>query len=261
MKRSEGALHAEHRGRPTPGTSSDGAPVTTLPPVVVRMKPSEHDVRRKRPPALWLLLRMDTARHLARVVSLLALDFVAVSAAILTALVVKAAVRGHVDVNAAVHETKHILAFTYLVTALLFARSSLYADRALRPGLARIVACLFQVMIVALIFARRQRRAVLELLHLLRIAHLRAVLRVVAALPVRAGDGWPPAPRRLRAAHAARRHRRAHSRRRARARRRALGDQRRRLHLAAAGPRERPAPARRLRSRSARCSPRTRSTR
>ncbi len=153
MKRSDGALHAEHQGHPASGTPSGDAPLTTLPPVVVRMKPSEHDVRRKRPPALSLLLRMDTARRLARVVSLLALDFVAVSAAIITALVVKAAVRGQVDLNAAVRETKHILAFTYLVTALLFARSSLYADRALRPGLTRIVACLFQVMIVALIFA------------------------------------------------------------------------------------------------------------
>ncbi len=151
--RSEGALRAEHPGPPLSETASDRASTGSLPPLAVRMQPSERDMRSKRPPALSLLLRWDTARHLARVVSLLALDFVGVSAAILTALVVKAAVRGTVDLNSAWHETKHILAFTYLVTALLFARSSLYADRAQRPGLARIVACLFEVTIVALVFA------------------------------------------------------------------------------------------------------------
>ena len=153
MKRSDGALRAEHRRHPASGTSSDGAPTVTLPPVVVRVQSSERDIRSKRPPVFSLLLRMDTGRRVARVISLLALDFVAVSAAILTALVVKAAVRGQVDLNAAVTETKHILAFTYLVTALLFARSSLYAERALRPGLTRIVACLFEVTILALLFA------------------------------------------------------------------------------------------------------------
>jgi exopolysaccharide biosynthesis polyprenyl glycosylphosphotransferase len=147
MKRSEGALRAEHRSRPV------AEPVAGPPPILVRMEPSEKDMRRKRPPALSLLLRMDTARRVARVLSLMALDFVAVSAAIFTALIVKAAVRGHVDVNEAVHETRRILAFTFLVTALLFARSGLYADRAQRPGLTRIVACLFEVTVVALIFA------------------------------------------------------------------------------------------------------------
>jgi exopolysaccharide biosynthesis polyprenyl glycosylphosphotransferase len=39
------------------------------------------------------------------------------------------------------------------VTALLFARSGLYAERAQRPGLPRIVSSLFQVTVVALIFA------------------------------------------------------------------------------------------------------------
>ena len=43
-------------------------------------------MRRKRPPALSFLLRMATARRLARVVSLLALDFAAVALAIFTAL-------------------------------------------------------------------------------------------------------------------------------------------------------------------------------
>ena len=39
------------------------------------------------------------------------------------------------------------------MTVLLFARSGLYAERAQRPGLARIVSSLFQVTVVSLIFA------------------------------------------------------------------------------------------------------------
>jgi exopolysaccharide biosynthesis polyprenyl glycosylphosphotransferase len=50
-------------------------------------------------------------------------------------------------------EAKTLIAFAYLVTALLFARSGLYAERAQRPGLPRIVSSLFQVTVVALIFA------------------------------------------------------------------------------------------------------------
>ena len=45
------------------------------------------------------------------------------------------------------------VAFAYLVTVLLFARSGLYAERAQRPGLPRIVSSLFQVTVVALVFA------------------------------------------------------------------------------------------------------------
>jgi exopolysaccharide biosynthesis polyprenyl glycosylphosphotransferase len=110
-------------------------------------------MRRKRPPAMSFLLRMDTARRTARVLSLLALDFAGVALAIFTALVLKAALLGNVEVNAAQHETERILAFAYLLTALLFARSGLYAERAQRPGLSRIVGSLFQVAFVALVFA------------------------------------------------------------------------------------------------------------
>ena len=62
------------------------------------------------------------------------------------------------------------------MTVLLFARSGLYAERAQRPGLARIVSSLFQVTVVSLIFAAGQRPAVLELLHLLRHASFFAVI-------------------------------------------------------------------------------------
>ncbi len=48
---------------------------------------------------------------------------------------------------------RQFLAFAYLVTALLFARSGLYSMRAQRPGSTGIVASLFQVAFVALVFA------------------------------------------------------------------------------------------------------------
>ncbi len=117
------------------------------------MERSDQDIRRKRPPALSFLLRMSTVRRGARVLSLLALDFAGVALAILTALVLKEAVHGPVQAGNAAEQTRHFLPFAYLLTALLFARSGLYAERALRPGLSRIVGSLFQVAFVAVIFA------------------------------------------------------------------------------------------------------------
>ena len=111
------------------------------------------DVRRKRPPALSFLLRVETLRWAARVVSLLALDFVGVALAIYTALAIKALVHGEYIAHNVIAETRHTLAFAYLVTALLFARSHLYAGRVERPGLSRVVASLFSVTVVSLVFA------------------------------------------------------------------------------------------------------------
>jgi exopolysaccharide biosynthesis polyprenyl glycosylphosphotransferase len=112
------------------------------------------DVRRKRPPALSFLLRMETLRKAARVATLLALDFGALFSALFIALMVKAVLREQQWAwDASLYETRHTIAFAYLVTVLLFARSGLYAERAQRPGLARIVSSLFQVTVVSLIFA------------------------------------------------------------------------------------------------------------
>jgi exopolysaccharide biosynthesis polyprenyl glycosylphosphotransferase len=132
--------------------TSTKPPELRTPPRPVRLPPT--DIRRKRPPALSFLLRMDTLRRFCRVVSLLALDFVGVFAAIMTALMVKAVLReGGWAWDASFDEAKQNVAFAYLVTALLFGRSGLYAERAQRPGLPRIVSSLFQVTVVALIFA------------------------------------------------------------------------------------------------------------
>ena len=92
---------------------------------------SDRDVRSKRPPQLSFLLRLDTLRRLARVVILLSLDFVGIFLAIFTALCVKAELRTSLDVASVFHQTKDTVSFAYLVTVLLFARSSLYSDRAL----------------------------------------------------------------------------------------------------------------------------------
>ena len=135
----------------TANTGSGAQPVAAPTPDTVVL-PSR-DVRAKRPPALSFVLRMETLRRIARVASLLALDFAGVFLAIFTALIIKAAARDAVDWSAAWHETLNTIWFAYLVTVLLFARSDLYAVRAARPGLSRIVACLFQVTVVALIFA------------------------------------------------------------------------------------------------------------
>jgi exopolysaccharide biosynthesis polyprenyl glycosylphosphotransferase len=112
------------------------------------------DVRRKRPPALSFVLRMEMLRRACRIGSLLALDFAGIFAALFTALMVKAVLlHGSWAWDTSFDEARRTVAFAYLVTALLFARSSLYADRGQRPGLAKIVTSLFQVMVVALIFA------------------------------------------------------------------------------------------------------------
>ena len=113
----------------------------------------QRDVRAKRPPALSFLLRWETVRRAARIGSLLALDFAAVYLAILTALLIKMAVRDKWDPQLALDQTDQYVSFAFLVTALLFARSGLYAGRAERPGLTRIVSSLTAVAVVALLYA------------------------------------------------------------------------------------------------------------
>jgi exopolysaccharide biosynthesis polyprenyl glycosylphosphotransferase len=120
----------------------------------VPLQLSPVDVRRKRPPALAFLLRWETLRKALRVVTLLALDLFGVFAAIYVALMVKAVLRyGDWAWDPSYQEARHTVAFASLVTVLLFARSGLYASRAERPGLARIVSSLFQVTLVTLAFA------------------------------------------------------------------------------------------------------------
>jgi exopolysaccharide biosynthesis polyprenyl glycosylphosphotransferase len=119
----------------------------------VQLPMPERDVRRKRPPLLMFLLRKETLRRVSRVLSLLAVDFVGVGAALWTAIAVKLALRGEFTFGATWSNTRVSLAFAYLLTVLMFARVDLYADRPRRPGLPRIFAALFQAMVIALVFA------------------------------------------------------------------------------------------------------------
>jgi exopolysaccharide biosynthesis polyprenyl glycosylphosphotransferase len=125
------------------GAGPNGAPLV-LP---------SRDVRRKRPPLLSFVLRMETLRRVTRVLSLLALDYLGVVAALFTALALKLAVRGEFDLRTTWHDTKPWIAFAYLVTVLMFARVDLYADRPRRPGLGKIATALFQATVIALVFA------------------------------------------------------------------------------------------------------------
>jgi exopolysaccharide biosynthesis polyprenyl glycosylphosphotransferase len=113
----------------------------------------DRDIRSRPPLLLSFVLRVSTIRRFCRVLALLALDFAGVALAIFTALVLKEAVHGTVTPENALHGTESFLPFAYLLTALLFARSGLYAERSVRPGLSRIVGSLFEVAFVALIFA------------------------------------------------------------------------------------------------------------
>ena len=136
-------------------------PVGDEPAAVHVLEPAEpvtlpdRDVRAKRPPLLSFLLRWATVRRFARVLTLLTLDLAGVFLAIFTALLLKDAVHGHGSHSSvqAFHLTRNIFAFAALVTVLLFARSNMYSDRGERPGFARILATLFQVTVVALLFA------------------------------------------------------------------------------------------------------------
>ncbi|MDQ3723049.1 MAG: sugar transferase, partial [Actinomycetota bacterium] len=115
---------------------------------------SERDVRRKRPPVLSFLLRLDTLRSVVRVGTLFMLDAIAIYMAILTALWLKAGLlTGAWQARAHAAATDELFDFACLLTVLLFARSGLYSARGERPGMSRIVSSLAQVALVALVYA------------------------------------------------------------------------------------------------------------
>lgn len=115
------------------------------------------DVRRRRPPLLSFLLRMETLRRVARVISLLALDYVGVMTVLFTAALLRAVANGSLDTALAWRQARSWVAFAYLVTVLMFARVDLYGDRHRRPGLRKIAGALFQVTIVSVLFALAKR--------------------------------------------------------------------------------------------------------
>ncbi len=127
---------------------TNGKPVGTLPYAV-----GDRDVRRKRPPLVMFLLRLQTMRRLTRVVLLLALDFWGVTGALFTAMALKLALQGKLGLHEAWTLTRPAIVLAYMITVLMFARADLYADRPRRPGLPKIATALFQVTVIALVFA------------------------------------------------------------------------------------------------------------
>ena len=125
--------------------------------------------------------------------------------------------RDGLDPSVAFHQAKDYVSFAFLVTALLFARSGLYGDRAVRPGLSRIVASLFQVTVVVALYAivSGEHFSSYYIFYgslffaVAYVVALRCAYERTTGLLLRARG--LPAPR------GARRHRRAHRRRGARA--------------------------------------------
>ena len=113
----------------------------------------DRDVRAGRPLILRSILRFDTLRALLRVATLGALDLVGLFLAIYTALVVKAAIRSPEQLDQMWGQANEYFPLAALVMLLLFARSGLYRERAQRPGFSRVIASLFQVTLVVLIYA------------------------------------------------------------------------------------------------------------
>ena len=122
-------------------------------PGTVPLPLPERDVRRKKPPFLSFVLRWETLRRIARVISLLALDFIGVVGALYTAMMVKLAVQDKLSASVGWQDIKHSIPLAYLVTVLCFARLDLYAGRTQRPGLSKIATGLFQATVIALVFA------------------------------------------------------------------------------------------------------------
>jgi exopolysaccharide biosynthesis polyprenyl glycosylphosphotransferase len=111
------------------------------------------DVRARKAPLRSALLRFEALRRLTRVITLSALDVAGVFVAIWTALELKAVINGKPDLEQSFNQTQDVAPLAILVTLLLFARSGLYSDRAVRPGFTRIVASLVQVTFIILVYA------------------------------------------------------------------------------------------------------------
>jgi exopolysaccharide biosynthesis polyprenyl glycosylphosphotransferase len=140
----------QHTEGPPPHTDSSG--FYRLPaPRALRVGADSGEPARRR--LLSPILRWEMTRRVLRVVSLLALDFVALACAMTTALWLKLAIDGHGNLSNAAHQANQWSKFAYLVMVLLFARADLYSERARRPGMSKIIAALFQAAVVSLVFA------------------------------------------------------------------------------------------------------------
>jgi exopolysaccharide biosynthesis polyprenyl glycosylphosphotransferase len=112
------------------------------------------DVRARQPLLVTGVLQFQVLRRAARVAVLGLLDVSAVFLALWTALAIKTAIQTPEALSITVDQAKHFAPLACLVTLLLFARSGLYAERAQRPGFSRIIASMFEVTLVVLVYAK-----------------------------------------------------------------------------------------------------------
>jgi exopolysaccharide biosynthesis polyprenyl glycosylphosphotransferase len=113
----------------------------------------KRDVRAKRPLFWRHLIGAELLRKAMRVLVLAWLDSFGIFMAIWTALELKATLRGAPNLQLSFEQTQDMAPLATLVAILLFARSGLYSDRAVRPGFARIIACLVQTTVIVLVYA------------------------------------------------------------------------------------------------------------
>ncbi len=102
---------------------------------------------------LATVMRYEALRRVARVVLLGALDVSALFLAIWTAHAIKALVVSPQHLDRTLHQAADVAPLACLVMLLLFARSGLYRDRAQRPGFTKVIASLFEVTVVVLLYA------------------------------------------------------------------------------------------------------------
>ncbi len=97
---------------------------------------------------------METLRRFFRVSTLMIADFIGIFTAIYLALLIKEGVKnGNWAFETSLQTTQRYVWFAFLLMVLLFAKDNLYASRAARPGLPKIVSAMFQVGLVALVYA------------------------------------------------------------------------------------------------------------
>ncbi len=113
----------------------------------------DRDVRAAKPLFLRGVLRFDTIRSLSRIAILAALDIGCLFLAIWTALAIKAGIQSPDTLGQMYDQAKDYAPLACLVMVLLFARSGLYRDRAQRPGFAKVISSLVEVVLVVLIYA------------------------------------------------------------------------------------------------------------
>lgn len=105
-------------------------------------------------PVLGSILRYDVMRRGARVLVLGVLDVIGLTSAVVTALVIKQQIQnGYAGVSISVDQMQEVAPLACLVMVLLFARSGLYRDREQRPGFATVIAALFQLTLVMVVYA------------------------------------------------------------------------------------------------------------